>query len=235
MQIKRNFGLKKYQAKIKIIGIGNGGCNIINYISDSCKDDVRVAICDMDKSSLEKSSVPIALQLGKTGLGGGNNSENARKIAEETIEGINELIGTECQIIVVVTCLGGGCGSGVTPVVVRESKKLGLLTISVVTTPFEFEGKQKLQRATNALKEMTKETDAIFVLKNQFILDQNKDTNIFDAFSRADAMMSEAIMRIINLLLEPNIEISKKTKGLKGIEFIRKWFKSCFRKKSDRI
>ncbi len=82
MQIKRNFGLKKYQAKIKIIGIGNGGCNIINYIYDSCKDDVRVAICDMDKSSLEKSSVLIALQLGEKALGGGNNAENARKNAE---------------------------------------------------------------------------------------------------------------------------------------------------------
>lgn len=231
--MKQSVCIKNKQPKIKIIGVGGGGCNIVNYIYNNYKDEVAVALCDMDKKSLEKSGSPITLQLGKTGLGGGNNSYNSREIAEKEIVGIKELIGGEFQIIVVVACLGGGCGSGVAPLIIRELKKLGFIAISVVTIPFEFEGKQKLERSADAVKEMTERSDAVFVLNNQFILEQNKDMNVFDGFSRADKMMYEAIKGIIKILLEPNIEMSKKAKAkeIKGIKLLRNWFKSQFRKK----
>ena len=191
---------QKKHPTIKIIGVGCGGGNVINHIHDLGNDGISLAVCDLDETTLKQSKASITLQLGDDGLGAGNNPELGHIEAEKKIEDIRTLLKDKTEITFIVTCLGGGCGTGVAPVIARESKKLGLTTVSVATIPFKFEGNRKYTQALHGIREMTKHSDALFLLNNQYIIKHHSNLSIMEAFANADKLMGEIINSIINFI-----------------------------------
>ena len=155
-------------SEIEIIGVGCGGTNIVNYMQTHGFKDFPLAVCDMDASVIEHSKVREKLLFGMDGLGAGNNPELGKSEAEKKMIDIRSIIKEHTKVSFVVVCLGGGCGTGASPVVAREIKKRGVKTIGVATLPFEFEGRLKFNQAMDGLIELATYTDAIFVLNNQY-------------------------------------------------------------------
>ena len=125
---------------IKVIGVGGGGCNAVNYMQRQGIKDVSFLVCNTDRQVLVKSSVTSKLQLGP-GLGAGGDPEAARQYAEESREHIREALNDGTQMLFITAGMGGGTGTGASPVLAKAAKELGILTVAIVTTPFTFEGK----------------------------------------------------------------------------------------------
>ena len=204
---------------IKVIGVGCGGNNIVNHMSQSSLKSISFVACDMDAKVLEKSAATTTLQLGTDGLGSGNSHEKATFAAEENIDAIKKLFNDKPSMTFVVTCLGGGCGTGAAPVIARESKKMGITTIALVTLPFEREGERRFQQALEGVRELTKETDAIFLLNNQFINRQYSDLPINQAFAKGDDLLAEVAKSLIRSMTGPQQE-KKKTSRI--MEFFKR-------------
>lgn len=186
-------------SEIKIIGVGNGGTNVINHLQTHGVKEDSLCVCDMDAMVLKHSIAQHRLLLGQKGLGAGNNPELGYKESIKKIHEIRTLIEQpHPEVAFIVACLGGGCGTGASPVVAGECKSLGIKTIGVVTLPFEFEGEHKFHQAIAGLTELAKNTDAMFVLNNQYLLNHHQDLSMMDAFTRADALACVAIRSIMD-------------------------------------
>ena len=181
------------QSCIKIIGIGCGGNNIVNNLYASGMNDISLVACDCDASVLERSKAEVKLQLGNDGLGTGGNPNVGKKNAEEKVANIRTLLGDGTDVAFVVSCLGGGCGTGVAPVVTREARQMGITTICVATLPFEFEGTQRFGQSLEGVREMAKTADVIYLFNNQYIFRQHRNSPINEAFAQADEMMCNFI------------------------------------------
>ena len=181
------------QSNIKIIGIGCGGNNVVNSLYTNGINDVSLVACDSDASVLERSKADVKLQLGNDGLGTGGNPNVGNKNAEEKAADIRTLLGDGTDVAFVVSCLGGGCGTGVAPVVTREARQMGITTICVATLPFEFEGTQRFGQSLEGVREMAKNADGIYLFNNQYIFRQHRNSPINEAFAQADEMMCNFI------------------------------------------
>ena len=204
---------------VKVIGVGCGGNNIVNHISQSNLDSMSFMACDMDAKVLEKSATATKLQLGTDGLGSGNKPEKANLMAKENIDAIRNLFDTNTSLTIVVTCLGGGCGTGAAPIIVRESKKMGITTIALATLPFELEGERRFSQALEGIRNMARDTDALFLLNNQYIKEQYSDLPINQAFEKADDLLAEVAKSFIHSMTEPQ-QATKKTSRIK--EFFKR-------------
>lgn len=204
---------------VKVIGIGCGGNNIVNHISQSHLEGFSFVTCDMDAKVLEKSAAATTLQLGKDGLGSGNSLEKARIAAEENTDAIKKLFDDRPSMTFVVTCLGGGCGTGAAPVIACESKKMGITTVALATLPFELEGERRFLQASEGIQNLARNTDAIFLLNNQYIKEQYCDLPINQAFAKADGLLAEVAQSLIRAMTEPQQE-TKRTSRIK--EFFRR-------------
>ena len=204
---------------VKVIGVGCGGNNIVNHISQSNFENMSFVVCDMDVKVLEKSAAATTLQLGIDGLGSGNKPEKANLAAEENIDAIKKMFDDKPSLTFVVTCLGGGCGTGAAPVIARESKKMGITTIALATLPFEMEGERRFSQALEGIRNMARDTDALFLLNNQYIKKQYSDLPINQAFKKADDLMAEVAKSLIQSMMEPQQAI-KKTSRIK--EFFKR-------------
>lgn len=189
---------------IKVIGVGCGGGNVVNHLYDFGNNEFSLAVCDMDRTTLKRSKVPITLQLGFDGLGAGNNPDVGYLEAEKKTKDIRTLLESNTDIVFVVTCLGGGCGTGTAPVIARESRKLGITTIGVATIPFDFEGKKKYEQALNGVRELTRNSDALFLFNNQSIIKHYSDLSMTEAFADADKMMCEVIRKLADFISVPS-------------------------------
>ena len=187
-------------SEIEIIGVGCGGTNIVNYMQTHGFKDVPLAACDMDASVIEHSKVQEKLLFGMDGLGAGNNPELGKIEAEKKMMEICSIIKEHTKVAFVVACLGGGCGTGASPIIAEEIKKRGIKTFGVATLPFEFEGKLKFNQAMEGLRELATYTDAIFVLNNQYILNHHPELAMNAAFSMADELMGKVVWSIINFM-----------------------------------
>ena len=204
---------------IKVIGVGCGGNNIVNHISQSNFENMSFVVCDMDVKVLEKSAAATTLQLGIDGLGSGNKPEKANLAAEENIDAIKKMFDDKPSLTFVVTCLGGGCGTGAAPIIARESKKMGITTVALATLPFEMEGERRFSQALEGIRNMARDTDALFLLNNQYIKKQYSDLPINQAFKKADDLMAEVAKSLIQSMMEPQQAI-KKTSRIK--EFFKR-------------
>ena len=175
--------------------------------------------CDMDAKVLEKSATATKLQLGTDGLGSGNKPEKANLMAKENIDAIRNLFDTNTSLTIVVTCLGGGCGTGAAPIIVRESKKMGITTIALATLPFELEGERRFSQALEGIRNMARDTDALFLLNNQYIKEQYSDLPINQAFEKADDLLAEVAKSFIHSMTEPQ-QATKTTSRIK--EFFKR-------------
>ena len=200
---------------VKVIGVGCGGNNIVNHMSQNNFESISFAACDMDAKVLEKSYAATTLQLGTDGQGNGNNPEKAHIAAEEDSDAIKKLFDDKPSMTFVVTCLGGGCGTGAAPVISRESKKMGITTVALATLPFELEGERRFSQAMEGIRNMVRNADALFLLNNQYVKKQYCDLPINRAFAKADDLLAEVAKSLIHSMTEPQQE-TKKTSRIKA-------------------
>ncbi len=185
---------------IKVIGVGGGGGNAVNYMYNEGIHDVNFVICNTDSKALADSPIPVRLQLGSEGLGAGNRPARAREAAEESIEGIRSMLNDGTKMVFITAGMGGGTGTGAAPVIAREAKQMGILTVGIVTIPFLFEGNKKIDQALDGVEEISKHVDALLVINNERLREIYPDLNVLSAFERADNTLSVAARSIAEII-----------------------------------
>jgi len=195
-------------AKIKVVGVGGGGCNAVNRMIRAKVEGVEFIAANTDLQALKLSQAPVKLQLGAKltkGLGAGANPEIGRKAAlEDTDKIIESLEGAD--MIFITAGLGGGTGSGAAPVVASLASELGALTVAVVTKPFAFEGKRRMTQAEQGLTELIGAVDTVIVIPNERLMETvERGTSFFDAFRIADDILRQAVQGISDIITVPGI------------------------------
>jgi cell division protein FtsZ len=195
-------------AKIKVIGVGGGGSNAVNRMIRAKVEGVEFIAANTDLQALKLSQAPVKLQLGAKltkGLGAGANPEVGRKAALEDTEKILEALDGS-DMVFVTSGLGGGTGSGAAPVVANLATELGALTVAVVTKPFAFEGKRRMQQAEQALAELIGCVDTVIVIPNERLMEcVESGTSFFEAFRIADDILRQAVQGISDIITIPGI------------------------------
>ena len=195
-------------ARIRVVGVGGSGKNAVNHMLESKVRGVDFISINTDAQDLHHSLAKKKIHVGKNltrGLGAGMNPEIGKRAAEETKEEIQQAI--KGSDMVFVACgMGGGTGTGATPIVARTAKELGALTVAVVTKPFAFEGQQRMRIAEQGLEDLRKEVDALIVIPNDRILATvAKDTTLKAAFALCDDILKQAVEGISDLIIHPGI------------------------------
>src|SRR5215471_10137817 len=206
--IRMSFSEELSPAKIKVIGVGGGGCNAVNRMIRAKVEGVEFITANTDLQALKLSQAPVKLQLGAKltkGLGAGANPEVGRKAAlEDTDKIIEALEGSD--MIFITSGLGGGTGSGAAPVVASLASELGALTVAVVTKPFAFEGKRRMLQAEQALQDLIGAVDTVIVIPNERLMETvERGTSFFDAFRIADDILRQAVQGISDIITVPGI------------------------------
>ena len=191
---------EKENTIIKVIGVGGGGGNAVNHMYREGIHDVSFVVCNTDIQALNDSPVPMKLQLGKEGLGAGNKPEKARQAAEESINDITAMLSDGTKMTFITAGMGGGTGTGAAPVIARVSNELDILTVGIVTIPFRFEGKKKINQALDGVEEMAKHVDALLVINNERLRKIYPDLTVLDAFGKADDTLSVAAKSIAEII-----------------------------------
>ncbi len=206
--IRMSFSEELQPAKIKVIGVGGGGCNAVNRMIRAKVEGVEFITANTDLQALKLSQAPVKLQLGAKltkGLGAGANPEVGRKAALEDTEKIIEAL-EGADMIFITSGLGGGTGSGAAPVVASLASELGALSVAVVTKPFAFEGRRRMLQAEQALEELIGAVDTVIVIPNERLMETvERGTSFFDAFRIADDILRQAVQGISDIITVPGI------------------------------
>ncbi len=188
---------------IKVIGVGGGGGNAVNHMYRQGITDVKFVVCNTDNQALIKSPVPTKIQLGvdtTAGLGAGGNPVIARQAAEESIEKIQNLLKDNTKMVFVTAGMGGGTGTGASPVVAKAAHDLGILTVGIVTIPFAFEGNLKIKQALEGVAALSEHVDAILVINNEKLKEIYPDLELSNAFAKADDVLTNAAKGIAEII-----------------------------------
>ncbi len=191
---------------IKVIGVGGGGGNAVNHMYRQGITDVSFVVCNTDNQALKKSPVPTKIQLGADtteGLGAGGKPEVARRAAEESIESIQELLKDNTKMVFITAGMGGGTGTGASPVVAKAAHDLGILTVGIVTIPFAFEGNMKIRQALEGVASLSEHVDAILVINNEKLKQIYPDLELSNAFAKADDVLTNAAKAIAEIITVP--------------------------------
>jgi cell division protein FtsZ len=206
--IRMSFSEELQPAKIKVIGVGGGGCNAVNRMIRAKVEGVEFITANTDLQALKMSQAPVKLQLGAKltkGLGAGANPEIGRKAALEDTDKIIEAL-EGADMIFITSGLGGGTGSGAAPVVASLASELGALSVAVVTKPFAFEGKRRMLQAEQALQDLIGVVDTVIVIPNERLMETvERGTSFFDAFRIADDILRQAVQGISDIITVPGI------------------------------
>ena len=187
---------------IKVMGVGGGGCNAVNYLYSQGVKDVTFLVCNTDKQSLERSSVPAKLQLGP-GLGAGGKPEVAQEYAEQNRERIKESLNDGTKMLFLTAGMGGGTGTGASSVVASVAREMGILTVGIVTIPFTFEGPKKIKKAMIGVAQLAEQVDAILVINNEKLRQIYPDLNMLNAFAKSDDVVANAARAIAEIITVP--------------------------------
>ncbi|MBU3676143.1 MAG: cell division protein FtsZ [Chitinophagaceae bacterium] len=188
---------------IKIIGVGGGGGNAVNYMHSLGIEGVDFIVCNTDQKALRNSEVPTKIQLGPAltmGLGAGANPEIGRNACEESIGEIDRLLRDNTKMVFVTAGMGGGTGTGAAPIVAKAAKDLGILTVGIVTTPFSYEGRRRMKQAEEGIAELKKCVDTILVISNDKLRQSFGNIPASQAFSRADDILATAAKCITDVI-----------------------------------
>ncbi|MDR2585434.1 MAG: cell division protein FtsZ [Prevotellaceae bacterium] len=188
---------------IKVIGVGGGGGNAVNYMYKKGIKDVSFMVCNTDAQALKHSQVPEKLQLGEhitRGRGAGCNPDIARKAAFESEDKIKQHLGDTTEMVFITAGMGKGTGTGAAPVIAEMAKKMDILTIGVVTLPFRDEGHDFLERALDGIHEMRKHVDSLLIIDNEKLYDYFGELSVFEAFPKADEVLSTAVKGIAEII-----------------------------------
>jgi cell division protein FtsZ len=195
-------------AKIKVIGLGGGGSNAVSRMIAAQSDGVEFIVANTDAQALRASPAPVKIQLGAKltqGLGAGSNPDIGRNAALEDPEQITRLL-EGADMVFITAGLGGGTGTGAAPVVASLAKDLGILTVAVVTRPFHFEGRRRMQQAETGLDQLRSVVDTLIAIPNQRLLSVvDRGTPLTDAFRVADSVLQQAVQGISDLILVPGL------------------------------
>ncbi|MGY9060480.1 MAG: cell division protein FtsZ, partial [Candidatus Puniceispirillales bacterium] len=194
--------------RISVIGIGGAGGNAVNTMINSNVENIEFIVANTDGQALSNSLTKRQIQLGKnvtSGLGAGSNAETGRKAAEESIEEIISELG-DINMLFITTGMGGGTGSGAAPVIAKAAKEKGILTVAVVTKPFDFEGQKRMKVAENGLAELKGNVDTLIIIPNQNLFKiANEKTTFAEAFKMADDVLYQGICGITDLITNPGM------------------------------
>ena len=199
-----SFDLPKNKSNlIKVIGVGGGGSNAINYMFQQGINGVDFVVCNTDAQALNQSPVPIKIQLGATlteGLGAGANPDIGAGAAQESYEDLKNLLNSQTKMIFITAGMGGGTGTGAAPVIARMAKELDILTVGIVTMPFQFEGKLRLEQAQKGLENIKSEVDSLVVINNNKLREVYGNLGFKAGFAKADEVLSKAARGIAEVI-----------------------------------
>lgn len=187
---------------IKVMGVGGGGCNAVNYLYRIGVTDVSFLVCNTDRQALLKSPITSRLQLGP-GRGAGGRPEKAEEFANESREQIKEALSDGTEMLFIAAGMGGGTGTGASPVVAEVAQELGILTVAIVTIPFAFEGKKIIRKALRGVAKLAEHVDAILVINNERLRIIYPDFDLPNAFDKSDEVVSNAAKSIAEIITVP--------------------------------
>lgn len=187
---------------IKVMGVGGGGCNAVNYMYSQGIKDVSFLVCNTDKQALNRSSISAKLQLGP-GLGAGGRPEVAQEYAVQNRDRIREALNDGTKMLFLTAGMGGGTGTGASAVVAEVAKEMDILTVGIVTIPFEFEGVKKIKKAMTGVAQLAEHVDAILVINNEKLRQIYPDFNFMNAFSKSDDVVANAARSIAEIITVP--------------------------------
>ena len=192
---------------IKVIGVGGGGSNAVKNMYKHGVHNVSFAICNTDSQALAKAEIPMKIQLGSAGLGVGGKPEKGKEAAESSMGEIESLFDDDTKMVFVTCGMGGGTGTGAGPVIAQVAKQKGILTVGVVTIPFAFEKRVRIEKALVGVEEMRKNVDALLVINNERLCDIYADgmTTVEQAFSKADDILTVAAKSISEIITTEGI------------------------------
>ena len=199
-----SFDLPKHQSNvIKVIGVGGGGSNAINHMFQQGIKGVDFVICNTDAQALQSSGVPNKIQLGVNlteGLGAGANPDVGEQAAVESLEDIRRMLDTNTKMVFITAGMGGGTGTGAAPVIAKMSKELDILTVGIVTMPFQFEGKMRNEQAQRGIENLREHVDSLIVINNNKLREVYGNLGFKAGFSKADEVLSTASRGIAEVI-----------------------------------
>lgn len=201
-------------APIKVIGVGGGGSNAVNTMYDRGIQGVDFIVCNTDAQALDASPVPIKVQLGATltgGQGAGSLPDVGRNAAIETLDEIKDLIGKDTSMVFITAGMGGGTGTGAAPVIAKAAREMDILTVGIVTIPFQFEGRRRGDQASEGLERMRESVDTLLIIRNDKLRELYGNLTIRAAFNNADEILCTAakgIAEVITLTGEINVDMN---------------------------
>lgn len=204
---------KSQSSSIKVIGVGGGGSNAVNHMFTQDIKGVDFVICNTDAQALQNSPIPNKIQLGislTSGLGAGANPEVGQKAAQESIEEIQEMLTSQTKMVFITAGMGGGTGTGAAPIIAGIAKKMDILTVGIVTMPFQFEGRMRSKQAQKGIDELRENVDSLIVINNNKLREVYGNLGFKAGFSKADEVLSTAsrgIAEVITHHYKQNIDL----------------------------
>jgi cell division protein FtsZ len=199
-----HFDLPKQKSSIiKVLGVGGGGSNAVNFMFNQDIEGVDFIICNTDAKALEQSRIPNKIQLGPhltQGLGAGANPEVGKQATEESLEEIKKILEVNTKMAFICAGMGGGTGTGGAPIIARICRELGILTVGIVTTPFPFEGPRRIAQAENGIKQLEPFVDTLLVISNDKLRMQYGNLKMREAFGKADNILATAAKCITDII-----------------------------------
>ena len=199
-----HFDLPKQKSSIiKVLGVGGGGSNAVNFMFDQNIEGVDFIICNTDAKAIEQSRIPNKIQLGPhltQGLGAGANPEVGKLATEESLEEIKRILEVNTKMAFITVGMGGGTGTGGAPIIAQICKDLGILTVGIVTTPFGFEGPRRLQQAQEGIDKLKPHVDTLLVISNDKLRMQYGNLKMKEAFGKADNVLATAAKCITDII-----------------------------------
>ena len=187
------FDMPKSQSNtIKVIGVGGGGSNAVNHMFQQDIKGVDFVICNTDAQALENSSIPNKIQLGAdltSGLGAGANPDVGEQAAKESIKEIQEMLNTQTKMVFITAGMGGGTGTGAAPIIAKVAKDMDILTVGIVTMPFQFEGRMRSKQAQIGIDQLRSNVDSLIVINNNKLREVYGNLGFKAGFSKADVLL----------------------------------------------
>ncbi len=192
-----------FNSIIKVIGIGGGGSNAVRHMDKLHIKGADLIICNTDSQALASNSVKAKIKLGNQGLGAGTDPEVGRQAAIESKEELSKVLTDETEMVFITAGMGGGTGTGAAPVIAQLAREKGLLTVGIVTAPYKWEGKEKINYALKGIEELKTYCDTVLVVMNDKLAEIHKDLALKDAFSKADDVLAKAVKSVVDVIAKP--------------------------------
>jgi cell division protein FtsZ len=192
-----------FKSIIKVIGVGGGGSNAVRHMDNMKIKGADLIICNTDSQALASNPVKTKIKLGEQGLGAGTDPEVGKKAALESKEKIEALLTLGTEMIFITAGMGGGTGTGAAPVIAEIAREKGLLTVAVVTAPYSWEGKDKIQYALNGIQELKTHCDTVLVVMNDKLAQIYESLAVKDAFAKADDVLAKAVKSVVDVIAKP--------------------------------